>query len=574
MKTRTLESVTLYLTPLSPVHVGTGEDYEPTNYVMDEGALYAFDSDTASEVLAPSQREELLKMVSRPARKAEDLIKQVQSFFYNNRRLFAAASTHCVPVSAGVFDLYQKRVGQTANWEAGGKGVINRLEIERTFFNPFNRQPVIPGSSIKGAIRTALLDSENKGKPLQSEEDRRTGRMRRENNQELQQRLFKGSFASDPMRLVSVADANYQTPELFGSEIRFAVDRKKQEVRKDGKVVPSQAETKNLYQLLECLPSRYRSFQSALTIQDLQGIDDIRKTPAKNLRWKVKDIVAACNRFYRERFAIELKVLKERRYLNADWERLADEVLNGVIAKRLDEASVFLLRVGRHSGAESVTLNGVRLIKILEGKGADGRQKSSYQPEAKTIWLAASTSQARSDMLPFGWMLVEIQPHGNPPEDWVELRELLAPFRKEAETWKSKQQARASELAQIREESLRRKREADEKARLKAEAEAKAANEEAERQARLAAMSEEERALEEFRAYYQGQKAKGRYQPGGEFDQRRVAFFQKALAWEDRALRCQAAEIIRQTIKEWTDWPNKKERKQQFRQWLEELAGK
>ena len=26
---------TLHLTPLSPIHLGTGEDYEPTNYIID-----------------------------------------------------------------------------------------------------------------------------------------------------------------------------------------------------------------------------------------------------------------------------------------------------------------------------------------------------------------------------------------------------------------------------------------------------------------------------------------------------------------------------------------------------------
>ncbi|MFN3785281.1 MAG: RAMP superfamily CRISPR-associated protein, partial [Thiothrix sp.] len=158
MKTKTMESVNLHITPLSPVHVGIGEDYEPTNYVMEEGTLFAFDSDVASRVLTERQRKDLLNMVSKPTHRPEDLIKQVQDFFHNNRKPLAAASSHFLPVSAGVFALYQKRVGQSANRESGGKSVVNKLEIQRTFFNPYSQQPVIPGSSIKGAIRTALLD--------------------------------------------------------------------------------------------------------------------------------------------------------------------------------------------------------------------------------------------------------------------------------------------------------------------------------------------------------------------------------------------------------------------------------
>ena len=76
MKTNTMESVTLHITPLSPVHVGIGEDYEPTNYVMEDEALFAFDSDVANRVLTERQRKDLLDMVSKPTRRAEDMIKQ------------------------------------------------------------------------------------------------------------------------------------------------------------------------------------------------------------------------------------------------------------------------------------------------------------------------------------------------------------------------------------------------------------------------------------------------------------------------------------------------------------------
>lgn len=429
MKTNILESVTLHITPLSPVHIGTGEDYEPTNYVMEDGALFAFDSDIASRVLTGKQRKDLLDMVSKPTRRAEDMIKQVQDFFYHNRKLLAAASTHFLPVSSGVFNLYQNRVGQSANREGGGKSVINKLEIQRTFFNPYSQQPVIPGSSIKGAIRTALLDAVNDGKGLSGDVRQAKPNQR---NQALQKELFKGSFATDPMRLVSLGDANYQTTTLFGSEIRFAVDRKKKEVIKDGKVVQSQAEAQNLYQLLECLPPlRYRSFNSTLNVQDLQGMAG-KGTPDKTLRWTVKDIAAACNNFYYPRFKAEMKVLQERRYLHPDWEKLLDGILSSSAFQKMKAGKAFLLRVGRHSGAESVTLEGVRSIKILQGKG----QQPKYESEAKTVWLAANTEKDRSAMLPFGWVLVELD---DAPD--AELQALLKP-------WHDKDQQRQETLQQ------------------------------------------------------------------------------------------------------------------------------
>lgn len=430
MKTNTMESVTLHITPLSPVHVGIGEDYEPTNYVMEEEALFAFDSDVANRVLTERQRKDLLEMVSKPTRRAEDMIKQVQDFFYNNRKPLAAASSHFLPVSAGVFDLYQKRVGQSANRESGGKSVVNKLEIQRTFFNPYSQQPIIPGSSIKGAIRTALLDEVNDGQGLSEAVYRLKPTQR---NQALQKELFKGSFATDPMRLISLGDANYQTPTLFGSEIRFAVDRKKKEVVKDGKIVQSQAEAQNLYQLLECLPAlRYRSFAGTLSVQDLQGMTG-KGTPVKELRWTVQGIAAACSYFYHKRFVTEMKVLRERRYLHPDWEKLAEAITSGVIYQKMKAGEAFLLRVGRHSGAESVTLEGVRSIKILQGKG----QQPKYESEAKTVWLAANTEKDRSGMLPFGWVLVELD---DTPD--AELQALLKP-------WQDKDQQRQEKLQQV-----------------------------------------------------------------------------------------------------------------------------
>lgn len=429
MKTNTMESVALYITPLSPVHVGIGEDYEPTNYVMEEQALFAFDSDVANRVLTERQRKDLLDMVSKPTRRAEDMIKQVQDFFYNNRKPLAAASSHFLPVSAGVFDLYQKRVGQSANRESGGKSVVNKLEIQRTFFNPYSQNPVIPGSSIKGAIRTALLDDVNDEEPVGE----------KKGLHELQGRLFqyrdpkrgKLHLEQDPMRLISVGDANYQTTSLFGSEICFAVNRKKYPV-KDSNGNLRQAQGENLSQMLEYLPLRYRSFQGNLNIQNLQGITG-QKTPNESLRWKLQYIANACNFFYYKRFETEINVLRERAYLVSEWEKLANAVLSGFIYQKMKAGKAILLRVGRHSGAESVTLSGegVRSIKI-KGEG----RNFTNEPEAKTVWLAANTEKDRSGMLPFGWVLVELD---DAPD--AALQTLLKP-------WQDKDQQRQEQLQQ------------------------------------------------------------------------------------------------------------------------------
>ena len=40
---RFLDVVPLVITPLTPIHIGCGEDFEPTNYVIDGGVLHHFE---------------------------------------------------------------------------------------------------------------------------------------------------------------------------------------------------------------------------------------------------------------------------------------------------------------------------------------------------------------------------------------------------------------------------------------------------------------------------------------------------------------------------------------------------
>lgn len=65
-----------------------------------------------------------------------------------------------------------------------------------------------------------------------------------------------------------------------------------------------------------------------------------------------------------------------------------------------------MLRIGRHSGAEAVTIEGNRHIKIMRGKG----QQPKYLDHTTTIWLASETSKPNTNngLLPFGWAVMEV----------------------------------------------------------------------------------------------------------------------------------------------------------------------
>lgn len=464
--THFLNHYTLKYTPLSPVHIGTDESYEPGNYVIDDeaGALYSFDSGAALAGLSDSDKQQLLAIVN--SRPDDTLLTKVQAFFYNHREKLLAYAMPPVPTASGVKTLYEKRIGKTAQQEGQGRRVINKLEIERTFYNPVDGKPLLPGSSIKGAIRTALLDGINNEKPLN----------RNERNQQLQERLFDGKFDTDPMRLVSVADAGWQgCADKPACQVQFAVNRKRKPVFKDGNLVKSQAEASNLYQLLECVaPCHYQSFTGSLTLLNTQSVaQHNRKLPKQELHWTAKDIAKACNDFYVGLFWQEFNAIKERGYLKTAWLNQMEQLLDNGLSKRLHDGDAFLLRVGRHSGAEALTLNGVRSI-MIKGQGRD----KTWESQPKTWWLAADDISNKQDMLPFGWVLVEINPQepDSPLQHWLEngnsaltqwMQQELEKqnaLKQKADALKQQEHHRLQAELQLAEE-LRLKQEAEEKRR-------------------------------------------------------------------------------------------------------------
>lgn len=100
-----------------------------------------------------------------------------------------------------------------------------------------------------------------------------------------------------------------------------------------------------------------------------------------------------------------------------------------------------------------------------------------------------------------------------------------------------------------------------------------------ERQQRLAQMNPEQREAEAalawlatFRAQLEHERRLNKYKAGSSFDQARAEILRLALALQNDALRREAAQALRESYK-FTDWPGKKERKQEVKQWLTQLDG-
>lgn len=475
----------LHLTPLSPIHIGCGEDFEPTNYVIDAGLLYGFDPSRAA--LNEVQRSKLMDLARRGS------IAGIQRFFRDNADTFKPHAHVVMPVCAGVARMYEQRIGKAANVEASGNQVFNKLEIERHVYTGALQQPFIPGTSFKGALRTAWLDELNAEQRPQENTSKSTTAM--------EKRLLGGDFQTSPLRLIKVADLMpTREPER---EVLFAVNRKKREVMKGGQ----EMQPKGIAARKDCvLHGQYRLFAADVTLPTLLqhvGATDSKGKPAtphaqqltQHGSVDLRRLAGQSNQYHLQRLRRELSVLDGRGLVHPTWKRSIDLLLSShsALGQKLQAGDAFLVRIGRYGGADSKTLTGegVASIKIMEGKGPDGKAKFSFQSSTKTVWLAAQNDTDQKHLIPFGWAVVEIDSVG----DCADLQ-----------AWCTQQhQGRPSMAAHRAQLVVQRQQAQEAKARMAAEAAAKAQAAAAERIAAeqraqaLASMTAQAQAIEQLR---------------------------------------------------------------------------
>ncbi len=381
---------TLHLTPLSPLHLGTGEDYEPTNYLITDGVLYTFDP--ARAILSPDEEREL-----HAAAKSGDL-QHIQRYFRHNPKPYIAAATHASSVSKGIAAEYQKNYGEIVQRENKGKNVHNRFQIERTATNPHNHQPYIPGSALKGSLRTALLE--------QLSADYRGNKPTAKQATHYENELL-GSFATDLLRLLKPADLSAVAP--IATHIQYATNHKKRIVkgRERGNGPTGRRET--------IQHGQYRAFHGDITLQHLDLShkphlkDAAKKLPAAH-SLDLAALARAANTYHLRRFTREAALLSERGLVDPAWLKSTQQLIDQ-LKPALDAGSHILLRLGKNGGAESKTIDGYAQIKIMAGKG----QKPTFEAQTKTVWLAADDDKSTRSLLPFGWVLIEIDANADNP---------------------------------------------------------------------------------------------------------------------------------------------------------------
>jgi CRISPR-associated protein Csm5 len=351
---------------LSPIHIGCDDVYEPTSFVINENKrkLISFDPLEFVKMLSDDHRNEFSKICM------GDNLLSLYKFI--KRAYNPSLKGREVDIAAGLVEHY-KKVIQMSSYDKNA--VINKFTIQRTAYNSQHNMPYIPGSSLKGSIRTAYLNAIAKITQI----DNRQGKAI-----ELERKLLRGSFDTDPFRMVKVSDL---LPEgQINTKIVYAVNKKKKESEH-----ASLAE-KGPQQIFEVINEGV--FEGTMNVETPTQNSNIALPITKD------NLKKSINRFYIPLMEAEIKMLKELD-INITLINKINSNFSGKINK-----SAFIIRIGRHSGAEAITIEGHRNIKIMQGKD----KKPKYLPYSTTIWLASEESNPKNSngLIPFGWAVTEV----------------------------------------------------------------------------------------------------------------------------------------------------------------------
>jgi CRISPR-associated protein Csm5 len=360
------------------------------------------------------------------------------------------------------------------------------------------------------------------------------------------------------MRLVRVSDAYWNLDkDIVQSRVYFAVDREKRDIVKSGKSIVSMAESMNLYNMLEAIyPFYFRAFEGSFDIPELS---DFRSNGLPKLKFTFGKVAEVCNKFYRKIFDEEIKILRDRDYIDEEWLEKVQYILDDkYFLDKVDRGDAFLLRIGRHSGAEAVTIEGVRNIKKMRGKG----QEAVYEASSRTLWLASDKIKAKKGLIPFGWIIVEKAGKNKDIKDWPKFSKVFEFSIKKRKENFSLLEEEKKEVRKKYEEMLKRK------------IEQRKASEEREKQKaefrkRLEAMDPEEREIVILRDLLRKKKEEGIKNKSGELADSTMKLIRKALEWKGE--RCIEVAELAEEVYTWIGWPSNKKKKKERKKPLEQL---
>ena len=237
---------------LSPVHVGTGKDLEPFDYIVDGRRYIRVHLDAVLEWMTPEQADTLAAWVSERADRIVDLERRRGEADSIRRELHLR---NAPGVDAALKEALLKDTA-LARYH-GERGFERSLQV-REQAKDADETPLVPGSSIKGALRTALAfvaleemakDEREELRRVLNERVKEAENAKRQRNnrqvrrlqgsigQRIEQAVFRCGRQGpdvhyDLMRAVSISDTSDAQAELIVPQIYTFVEQRSRDGRR------------------------------------------------------------------------------------------------------------------------------------------------------------------------------------------------------------------------------------------------------------------------------------------------------------------------------------------------------
>lgn len=357
-----MQNYTIEGTILSPVHIGAGRELTPFDYVIKDKNLICY---RLEEVLA-------------------DLAEQDTELFYqlndsgniNGLRQFIAERVdetkhayYTAPVTDRVASRYNQKI----------KDIENQLIISPMIRDPLSFRPYIPGSSIKGAMRTAVvselsgttggldpndrfLEKEIEWKILKYGEPKRNGPG------------ITPNMGKDPFRCISIRDIFFKPENIT---IAF--------IRNMGKDRNGRLNAIGIQMIHEVLNAQVMNKPVTFSGSLVYNNDVPKKNGISRNDIIPEYLISACNAFYKKK----IKEESERFYEDSSVDQASEMLLKEINRLQTNEC---LVRVGRFCGAECMTVDGFRKIRKIKGPTSD----------------KADTRNICEEKYPMGWVKLKI----------------------------------------------------------------------------------------------------------------------------------------------------------------------
>jgi len=407
------------ITVLTPIHISSGIEYEKNfNLLEDNGFVYFYDEFKIAEFFVvnnihiPNNLDRLKKLIS------------------DNKNKIIASNLHIRKIESKFTKL--------------NKPILEQISS--------NYIPIIPGSSIKGSIRTAILDclanKDNICNNIQSLlKQKKDFKERLDNNG----RVPYDKDLAEIFKYLKVSDSTSLLETQIIKTINVKKDKSHQKAREN--------KVEEISNYVEAIKPN-QTFEIDIT--------DISKTKIFN------SLATMCNKYYIPFFQRDLQY-----YFTKDT-KIKEKALSASKNK-------FILNIGRFSGAESKSINNLRYIKA--SKASD---KSTTT--ARTFALEEATNDKiyfENKLLPFGWIMCEKIDTPDFKQNKIKKDKIL-----DIQTNKYKAIDTLRNIKKIEEEKLIKKQQLQQTA--KEEEARKKAEEEAKRKAKLASMTPVQRLIEEY----------------------------------------------------------------------------